>query len=53
MHRQFSQRWSDSAWLLQMRDLVPEESVYWFIEWGVMQLLHRRQIAKRTQPQVR
>lgn len=48
MHRHFSQRLADSSWLLQRRDLVPEESVYWLIEWVTMKLLHRRQIAKRA-----
>ena len=33
----------------QMRDLAPEESAYWLIEWGAMKLLYRRQVAKRSQ----
>lgn len=49
MHRQLSQRLSDAFWLLHMRDLAPEESACWLIEWGVMKLLHRRRIAKRGQ----
>ncbi|CAI8803894.1 hypothetical protein EMIT051CA3_20179 [Pseudomonas chlororaphis] len=53
MHRHYSQRLADSSWLLQRRDLTPEESAYWLIEWGAMQLLHRRQIAKRDQSPTR
>jgi hypothetical protein len=49
MHRHCSQQLTDSIWLLQRRDLAPEESAYWLIEWGAMKLLHRRQIAKRDQ----
>nr|WP_259284217.1 hypothetical protein [Pseudomonas sp. 1079] len=47
MHRHSAPRLADSSWLLQRRDLAPEESAYWLIEWGAMQLLHRRQVAKR------
>lgn len=47
MHRHCSPPLADSSWLLQRRDLVPEESAYWLIEWGVMKLLQRRQIAQR------
>ncbi|ANI60298.1 hypothetical protein ABH908_003230 [Pseudomonas frederiksbergensis] len=50
MDRQYSKQLPDSSWLLHMRDLVPEESAYWLIEWGAMKLLHRRQVAKRTPP---
>jgi hypothetical protein len=39
MHRHTSQRLADSSWLLQRRDLAPEESAYWLIEWGVMHLM--------------
>ena len=42
MHRPLSQRLPDASWPLHMRDLAPEESVYWLIEWGAMKLLHRR-----------
>ena len=49
MHRHCSQQLADFSWLLQRRDLVPEESAFWLIEWGAMKLLHRRQIAKRGQ----
>lgn len=49
MHRHCSPPLADSSWLLQRRDLVPEESAYWLIEWGVMKLLQRRQIAQRGQ----
>ena len=48
MHRHCSQRLADSSWLLQRRDLAPEESASWLIEWGAMKLLHRRQSAKRS-----
>ncbi|MEN2396519.1 hypothetical protein [Pseudomonas halotolerans] len=41
MQRRYAQRLADSSWLLQVRDLVPEESIYWLIEWGAMQLLQR------------
>lgn len=47
MYRHDSQRLTDSSWLLQRRDLVPEESAFWLIEWSAMKLLHRRQIARR------
>ncbi|MGA9702437.1 hypothetical protein [Pseudomonas sp.] len=47
MHRPYSQQLTDSSWLLHRRDLAPEESAYWLIEWGAMTLLHRRQVAKR------
>lgn len=50
MHRPCSPPLADTSWLLQRRDLVPEESAYWLIEWGAMKLLHRRQAAKRGQP---
>jgi hypothetical protein len=50
MYRHCSQRLPDASWFLQMRDLVPEESAYWLIEWGAMKLLHRRQVARRSQP---
>lgn len=53
MHRHSSPRLADSSWLLQRRDLAPEESAYWLIEWRTMQLLHRRQVAKRTLPPTR
>ncbi len=53
MHRPSSQRLADCSWFLQRRDLVPEESAYWLIEWGAMRLLYRRQIAKRDQPLTR
>ncbi|OTH01110.1 hypothetical protein, partial [Pseudomonas aeruginosa] len=53
MHRHSSPRLADCSWLLQRRDLAPEESAYWLIEWGTMQLLHRRQVAKRTLPPTR
>ena len=53
MHRHSAPRLADSSWLLQRRDLAPEESAYWLIEWGTMQLLHRRQVAKRTLPPTR
>lgn len=49
MHRDYSQRLADSSWLLHRRDLAPEESACWLIEWGAMKLLHRRQTAKRGQ----
>lgn len=49
MYRRCSQRLPDASWLLQMRDLAPEESAYWLIEWGAMKLLYRRQVAKRSQ----
>lgn len=44
MHRQLSQPSPDAFWLLQTRDLVPEESAYWLLEWGALKLLHRRQV---------
>lgn len=50
MHRQYAQRLSDSSWLLQVRDLVPEESAYWLIEWGAMKLLHRAAAAAALTP---
>lgn len=50
MHRPCLPPLADTSWLLQRRDLVPEESAYWLIEWGAMKLLHRRQTAKRGQP---
>lgn len=50
MHRPYSQQLADSSWLLQRRDLAPEESAYWLIEWGAMTLLHRWQVAKRDLP---
>ncbi|MBP1123780.1 hypothetical protein JOE32_000247 [Pseudomonas sp. PvP025] len=53
MHPHSAQRLSDSSWLLHQRDLVPEESTCWWIEWGVMQLLHRRQVTERGQPRDR
>ena len=53
MHRHDSKRLTDSSWLLQRRDLAPEESAYWLIEWSAMQLLQRRQIAKRDPPATR
>lgn len=53
MHRHYSQQLADSSWLLQRRDLAPEESAYWLIEWGTMTLLHRRQVAKRDLPRKR
>ena len=53
MHRHDSKRLADSSWLLQRRDLAPEESAYWLIEWSAMQLLQRRQVAKRTLPPTR
>ncbi|KAA8563303.1 MULTISPECIES: hypothetical protein [Pseudomonas] len=42
MHRQRSHPLPDASWPLHTRDLVPEESVYWLIEWGAMKLLHRQ-----------
>lgn len=53
MHRHYSQRLTDAFWLLRRRDLAPEESAYWLIEWGVMRLLQRRQVAKRDPPATR
>lgn len=53
MHRHDSKRLADSSWLLQRRDLAPEESAYWLIEWSAMHLLQRRQIAKRDPPPTR
>jgi len=50
MHRPYSHRLADASWLFHRRDLVPEESAYWLIEWGAMTLLHRWQIAKRDLP---
>ena len=50
MHRHFLQRLADFSWLLHRRDLAPEESAYWLIEWGAMKLLHRRQNARRGLP---
>ncbi|WP_148294685.1 hypothetical protein [Pseudomonas asplenii] len=50
MYRQCSQRLADCSWLLHRRDLAPEESAYWLIEWAAMKLLHQRQIVKRSQP---
>lgn len=50
MHRHYSQRFADSYWFLQRRDLAPEESAYWLIECCAMHLLQRRQIAKRNLP---
>lgn len=47
MHRHCLHPLADSSWLLHRRDLVPEESAYWLIEWGAMKLLRRRQTAKR------
>jgi hypothetical protein len=49
MHRHCSQRTADSFWLLHRRDLAPEESAYWLIEWA-MTLLRRRQLAQRELP---
>ncbi|CRM50646.1 hypothetical protein SAMN05216247_102516 [Pseudomonas salomonii] len=53
MHQHSSQRLADSLWLLQRRDLAPEASAYWLIEWGAMKLLHRRQVAKHDLPPTR
>jgi hypothetical protein len=50
MSLQKQQRLSDSSWLLQMRDLAPEEFVYWLIEWGVIALLRRQDGANRNPP---
>lgn len=50
MHRPYLPRLADSSWLLQRRDLVPEESVYWLIEWGAMKLLHRAAAAAALTP---
>ncbi|MBK5549090.1 MULTISPECIES: hypothetical protein [unclassified Pseudomonas] len=48
MHLQKQKRLSDSSWLLQMRDLAPEEFVCWLIEWGVLALLRRQEGANRN-----
>ncbi|WP_338513069.1 hypothetical protein VRC24_13185 [Pseudomonas poae] len=45
MYRQPSQPSPDAFWLLQTRDLVPEESAYWLLEWGALKLLHQRRTA--------
>ncbi|CRM33604.1 hypothetical protein [Pseudomonas sp. 22 E 5] len=50
MHRPYAQRLSDASWLLQVRDLVPEESACWLIEWGAMKLLHRAATAAALTP---
>lgn len=42
MRLQEPRRLSDSSWLLQMRDLAPEEFAYWLIEWGALVLLRRQ-----------
>lgn len=50
MYRQYAQCLPDSSWLLQVRDLVPEESAYWLIEWGAMKLLHRAAATAAPKP---
>ncbi|QOU02607.1 MULTISPECIES: hypothetical protein [Pseudomonas] len=50
MHRQRSHPLPDASWPLHTRDLVPEESVYWLIEWGAMKLLHRQRETQPTPP---
>ncbi|EJM41243.1 hypothetical protein PMI26_03670 [Pseudomonas sp. GM33] len=42
MHLPEQQRQSDSFWLLQMRDLAPEEFATYLLELGTLALRRRR-----------
>jgi hypothetical protein len=50
MHPLEQQRLSDSSWLLQMRDLAPEEFATYLLELGTLALRRRMSCANRKTP---